>query len=152
MSNAQTLGQRRILATGKRTAKFSAFASPGTMSKIGSLQQQTYALLLMEGRILLAAFQQLPPLGDEHSVFGSAQCIKVGPRHAGAGIIGVAASRGMVTRNCDLYVRSFPCVVCASFLSYTGIKNLYYEQGTLHSAGEGAEMLKANGIEILHIR
>lgn len=153
MGNIQTLKQRRILAAGKGTAKFSAFANPDTMSKISNLQEEVYALLLMERRVLLAAFQQLPQLDDEHFVFGSAQCVKIGPRHAGAGIIGTAANRGMVTRNCDLYVKSFPCIVCANFFSYTGIKRLYYEQETLlYSVGKGAEMLKASGIEIFHIR
>ncbi|HEY4500793.1 MAG TPA: hypothetical protein VJI70_00810 [Candidatus Paceibacterota bacterium] len=148
----QTLKQRKVLATGQKTAKFSDFVSSDTMLKLADLQQQIHTLLIMEGRILLAAFQQLPSLDDDHRIFGSAQCIKVGPRHTGAGIIGTAAHRGMVTRNCDLYVRSFPCVVCANLFSYTGIKRLYYEQGTLHSVGEGAEMLKTSGVEIFHIR
>jgi len=48
-----------------------------------------------------------------------------------------------------VYVPPFPCPPCANSLAPTKIKRLFYRDG--YTALEGADMLRAHGIEIIRV-
>lgn len=120
--------------------------------------RQIGALLVKDGLVLLAAFNQHVPgeqsaycYGDPRSNFEPGQSIDVsGALHAEAGIVAEAARRGISMRGCSLYVTTFPCPPCAYLSSFTGIKRLYYVDG--YSLVAGAETLQAKNVEIIRVQ
>lgn len=49
----------------------------------------------------------------------------------------------------DLFVSTFPCPQCANFISFTGIKSLYFVEG--YAMVNGVEDLRSAGIEIVKV-
>lgn len=133
-----------------RNAFIIADKSPDWWRQIG-------ALLVKEGKVLLAAFNRHVPneqsqycYGDPRSNFEQGQCIDVsGALHAESGLIAEAANRGICTKGCDLYVTTFPCPPCAYACAFTGIKRLFYVDG--YSLVAGAETLQDKGVEIIRV-
>ncbi|MFA5942730.1 MAG: deaminase [Candidatus Paceibacterota bacterium] len=119
--------------------------------------RQIGALLVKDGEVLLAAFNEHVPCeqsaycyGDPRSNFEPGQDIDVSSAlHAEVGLIAEAANRGISTRGCDLYVTTFPCPPCAGPCSRTGIKRLYYVDG--YALVAGAEALQSRGVEIIRV-
>ena len=119
--------------------------------------RQIGALLVKDGKVLLAAFNRHLPseqseycYGDPRSNFNQGECIDVsGALHAEVGLIAEAARRGIKTEGCDLYVTTFPCPPCAYACAQTGVRRLYYADG--YSLIAGAEELQAKGVEIIHV-
>ncbi len=119
--------------------------------------RQIGALLVQDGDILLAAFNQHVPseqsaylYGDPRSNFEPGQRIDVsGALHAEAAIVAEAARRGFSMEGCDLYVTTFPCPPCAYLSAFTGIKRLFYVDG--YSLVAGAETLQTKDVEIIHV-
>jgi dCMP deaminase len=70
--------------------------------------------------------------------------------HAEASVIAQAASKGISLEGCDIYVTTFPCLICARSLVKVGIGHLYYM--TDYTDGNQARsLLEANGIEIVNV-
>lgn len=124
--------------------------SPDWWRQIGSL-------LVKDGEVLLAAFNQHVPseqsayhYGDPRSNFETGQSIDVsGALHAEMGILSEAARRGICTEGCSLYATTFPCPPCAYAWAFTGIKRLYYAEG--YSLVAGAEVLESKDVEIVRV-
>lgn len=119
--------------------------------------RQVAALLVKDGRVLLAAFNKHQPsehtpyvYGDPRSNFEPGQGIDVSSAlHAEVGVIAEAAKRGMRTEGCDLYVTTFPCPPCAYACANIGLRRLYYAEG--YSRIEGAAALSSKGVEIIRV-
>ncbi|MFA6969714.1 MAG: deaminase, partial [Candidatus Paceibacterota bacterium] len=113
-----------------RSAFREADRSPDWWRQIG-------ALLVKDGIILLAAFNQHVPheqsvycYGDPRSNFEPGQCIEVSSAaHAEMVLLRTAAARGICTAGCDLCVTTFPCPPCAGPWSFAGLRRLYYTDG-----------------------
>lgn len=133
-----------------RRAFKSASRSPDWWRQIG-------ALLVKDGEVLIVTFNQHVPneqsayhYGDPRSNFEAGRRIDVsGAIHAEAGLIAMAAKRGIAMGGCDLYVTTFPCPPCAYSCSLTGIRRLFYTEG--YSLVAGAEALQAKNIEIIRV-
>jgi dCMP deaminase len=70
--------------------------------------------------------------------------------HAEASIVAQAANKGISLDECDVYVTTFPCIICARSLVKAGIKHLYYM--TDYTDGNQARsLLEANNIEVINI-
>lgn len=70
--------------------------------------------------------------------------------HAEASVIAQAAGKGISLEGCDIYVTTFPCLICARSLVKAGIKRLYFM--TDYSDGNQAHsLLGANNIEIINV-
>lgn len=119
--------------------------------------RQIGALLVRDGKVLLAAFNQHIPsdqsaycYGDPRSNFEAGQCIDVsGATHAEMVLMAEAAKCGISTKGCSLYSSTFPCPPCAYNWSFTGISRLYYADG--YSLVAGAETLESKGVEIIRV-
>ncbi len=134
-----------------RSAFREAHQSPDWWRQIG-------ALLVKDGIVLLAGFNQHVPheqsaylMGDPRSNFEPGQRIDLSnAAHAEAVLLATAASRGICTRGCSLYVTTFPCPGCANIWAFSGIKRLYYADG--YSLVAGAETLQAKAVEIIRVQ
>lgn len=134
-----------------RRARGVAERSPDWWRQIG-------ALLVRDGEVLLAAYNEHVPheqsaylLGDPRSNFGPGEHIDAAASlHAEAGIVARAAALGISTRGCDLYVTTFPCPPCAHLCAHAGLRRLYYATG--YSLVAGADVLRAKGVELIHVR
>ena len=71
--------------------------------------------------------------------------------HAEASVIAQAANRGVSLCGCDIYVTTFPCLICARSLVKAGIKRLYYMSN--YSDGNSSRSLfENNDIEVINIK
>lgn len=52
-------------------------------------------------------------------------------------------------KDASLFVTTFPCPQCANFLSFTGLRSLYFIEG--YAMVNGAEDLRVSGIEIVKV-
>lgn len=52
-------------------------------------------------------------------------------------------------KDASLFVSTFPCPQCANFLTFTGLKSLYFVEG--YAMIDGAENLRSAGIEIVKV-
>lgn len=119
--------------------------------------RQVGALLVKEKTVLIAGFNRHVPSehsayieGDPRSNFEPGQCIEMSlALHAEAGVIAEAAQRGISTKDCELYVTTFPCPPCAHLCAFAGIRRLYYADG--YSLVAGAEVLQSKGVEIIRV-
>ena len=64
-------------------------------------------------------------------------------------IIGEAAKKGISLEGASLYVTHFPCAVCAKFVAYSGIKKVYFREGT--STLDGKAILESADINIVRV-
>jgi dCMP deaminase len=124
--------------------------SPDWWRQIGSL-------LVREGKVLLVAFNQHLPseqtayvLGDPRGNFKPGEHIDASvAAHGEVSIIAEAASRGLSTKGCDLYVTTFPCPPCAASVALAGICRLFYIEG--YSRIQGAAALVSRGVQIIRV-
>ncbi len=108
--------------------------------------RQVGAVLARDGKILLVAFNKHQPseqspylYGDPRSNFEPGQCIDMSTAlHAEVAIIAAAASQGISTKGCDLYVTTFPCPPCAYACAKADLKRLLYAEGYSLLAGADA--------------
>jgi len=120
--------------------------------------RQVGALAMRDGEVLIAVHNHPLPsshtpyaLGDPRDNFKKGIHIELSTDlHAEAAIVSIAASRkDLCLAGADVYVPPFPCPPCANSLAPTKIKRLFYRDG--YTALEGADMLRAHGIEIIRV-
>lgn len=69
--------------------------------------------------------------------------------HAEQSVIADAARRGIALEGASIYLTTFSCPACAKLVAYSGIKHLYFATG--HASLDGLDVLRANGVEIIHV-
>lgn len=88
--------------------------------------------------------------GDPRAEFQSGENIEVSSSiHAESQLIAKAAGQGITTKDCSLYVTTFPCPVCAKLVAQTGIKKVFYKDG--YALLDGENILKSAGIKIIRV-
>ena len=114
------------------------------------------ALRLADGSILTARNELNPtPLaayavGDPRSNFFKGVHLEHSlATHAEARLIANAARDGIATKGGSIYVTDFPCPPCSKLIAGAGIERVYYRQG--YAVVDGADVLEAAGVEILHV-
>lgn len=120
--------------------------------------RQVGAVLVQDGEILLAAYNQHVPdqyqtlfQGDPRGNFKKGQFIELTTAmHAEAAVIAEAARRGTSLDGVELYVTTFPCPNCAKLIAYSGIQKIYFQEG--YSMVDGESILKEKGVEIVEVR
>lgn len=70
--------------------------------------------------------------------------------HAEASVVAQAARKGIALNACELYVTTFPCLICARSLVKVGIKKLYY-MADYADGNKARSLLETNGLELIHI-
>lgn len=119
--------------------------------------RQVGAVLVRDNAIRLSAFNHHVPdeyqtlfNGDPRGNFKKGVNVDLGTAiHAEAAVIAQAACKGESLEGGELYVTTFPCPSCAKLVAYSGIKKLYFKDG--YSMVDGESILKANGVEIIHL-
>lgn len=120
--------------------------------------RQLAAIAVLDGKIIASAVNHGLPtdfrtalFGDPRSQFNAGENIEIcSCIHAESSIVAqVAKEKDLSLNGADIYVTVFPCPVCAKLLSETGIKRVFYREG--YSKGEGKEVLKAAGIELIKV-
>lgn len=119
--------------------------------------RQVAAIMVKDGQVVLTAWNHHMPheyhpyiLGDPRSNFDAGQHIELcSAGHAEATVVAEAAKRGMVTKGATLFVKVFPCPVCAKQIAQAGFGTLYFVEG--YSRLESVEILKDAGVEIIHV-
>lgn len=130
----------------------------GLKDKSPDWWRQVGAVAVSDGKIIYSACNHGVPTDfgtalfcDPRSQFDAGENMEIWSCiHAESSIVAQASSRNDVSlRGADIYVTIFPCPVCAKLLSETGVKRVFYRDG--YSKGEGKEVLKAVGIELIKV-
>lgn len=115
-------------------------------------------LVATDGEILISAYNQHQPTeqqpyqdGDPRADFHKGDHIELSTAiHAEAAVIAKAASQGVTTQDCSLYVTTFPCPVCAKLIAAAGIATLFYSEG--YALLDGQTVLTTAGIDIIQVK
>lgn len=86
-------------------------------------------------KVILTAFNEALPgnpycqnntcTREEQNLYGGKDMQKVCSIHAEASIISQAAAQGISLKGVDIYVTTFPCVICARSLVKACVKNVF---------------------------
>jgi len=105
-------------------------------------------------KIIISAYNQDLPYDYSSYQYGNPRdFLKTGEKpeisntiHAEQKIITLAAQKGISLKNTSLYVTHFPCPICAKLIACSGIKKLFFSQGSANL--HGLQILKAAKIKI----
>jgi dCMP deaminase len=120
--------------------------------------RQIGALIVKDQNVILAGFNRHIPNnyqpyvdGDPRGNFHKGEFIELSTAlHAEAGLITEAARQGISLKGSSLYVTTFPCPNCAKLIAYSGIKELFFEEG--YSMLDGESILKRQGVKIIQVQ
>jgi dCMP deaminase len=94
------------------------------------------AMLLIDGRVRLAAFNSHSAFGLDKYLNGDLYGLELGhcvevpySMCPEAMLVSTAAKRGIPMMGLDMLISSFPCLPCARLCSNTGMKRLFYLSG-----------------------
>lgn len=116
------------------------------------------ALAVRDGQELFSAFNKHVPTehtqyieGDPRDVVPAGTVSEINTvLHAEQGIVVQAAKVGLSLVGADLYTPTFPCPMCAKMIAFAGFRRLFFAEG--HSSLDGLEVLRSQGIEIIHVQ
>jgi len=86
---------------------------------------------------------------EKHQLYGGREIEKVCSIHAEAYLIAQAASQGLVLKGADLYVTTFPCLICTRSIVAAGFGRVFYMSD--YGGNEALPILNANNIAIRHL-
>lgn len=86
---------------------------------------------------------------EKHNLYGGREIEKVCSIHAEANLIAQAAKEGLSLEGSDLYVTTFPCLICTRAIVQAGFKRVFYMSG--YGENEGMPLLEANEVEVTRI-
>lgn len=119
--------------------------------------RQVGAVVTKDNKIVLKGYNRGMP--DDHTPYqvgALRDYMEVGERpelastiHSEQMVITEAAKLGISLKDLDMYVTHFPCAVCAKLIAASGIKNLYYGEGSSNADGE--TVLKSAKVTITNI-
>jgi len=115
------------------------------------------AAVIKDGKVILKGYNKHVPSphtpyanGDPRNSFHKGINLELSTAlHAEAGLISVAASKGINLTGCSMYVSTFPCPPCAKSIAYSGITKLYYTGG--YGVLDADSILKSRGVEIIFV-
>jgi dCMP deaminase len=122
--------------------------------------RQIGAMVFRGPELLACGWNQHFPTEYETSVFGDPR-LNFDARdpegmdayvslHAEEHVIAHCAKRGMSLEGTSMYINTFPCGRCARVVAMSGIKELFFREGS--SFLKGFEILKGAGVRIVQVR
>jgi len=88
--------------------------------------------------------------GDPRTESSKGANIEIGTAlHVELSLISTAAEVGLSLSGAQLYVSTFPCPWCAKAIAYSGIEQVYFEEG--YSVLDAQSILEANGVQIVRV-
>lgn len=124
----------------------------------GDWWRQIGAVVVKDGNIVLKGWNRdLPSDHTAYQVGEARDFFKAGERpdiantiHAEQNVIAQAAKVGIGLEGAALYVTHFPCPVCAKLVACSGIKYLFFAEGS--AVFDGRKILESAGVEIVCVR
>lgn len=124
----------------------------------GDWWRQIGAVVVKDGNIVLKGWNRdLPSDHTAYQVGEARDFLKAGERpdiantiHAEQNVISQAAKAGIGLEGAALYVTHFPCPVCAKLVACSGIKYLFFAEGS--AVFDGRKVLESAGVEIVCVR
>ncbi|MFH1895869.1 MAG: deaminase [bacterium] len=86
---------------------------------------------------------------EKHNLRGGKDIEKVCSIHAEANLIAKAASQGLSLKGADLYVTTFPCLVCSRSMVAAGFSRVFYMSD--YGGNEALPLLESNNIRVTRI-
>ena len=86
---------------------------------------------------------------EEHQLSGGKEIEKVCSIHAEASVIAQAARDGLSLKGSDLYVSTFPCIICSRAIVKAGFRKVFYMSD--YGGNEGVALFEANGVGWVHL-
>ncbi len=116
------------------------------------------AVIVKDGKIISKSFNHHTPSEYTPYIEGDARdFIKAGLMptlttaiHAEQSAIATSAKNGQNINGADIYVNVFPCPVCANLIIESGIKRVFYNNGSAYLNVE--KTLKAKGVKIILVK
>ncbi len=140
-------GLLKHLDSAKSEQKF----SPDWWRQIGSVLVRDNEEILRAHNTHLPTEHEVGFAGDPRCNFNAGESIEISKAiHSEAGLIAAAASSGISTKGCDLFVTTFPCPACANLIALSGIKKIYFIDG--YSLVGAVDVLKEYGVEIIRVQ
>lgn len=88
--------------------------------------------------------------GDPRDSFKPGEFIEISTAlHGEQSLIAEAARRGISLQGADLYVTTFPCNLCAPWVTVAGFKRVFFTGG--YSNLNGQKTLRDHGIELVYV-
>lgn len=88
---------------------------------------------------------------EREKLHGGKEIDKVCSIHAEAYAVGECANKGISIAGADIYITTFPCVICARLLAKAGIGRLFYMSDYMGGKA-GESLLINNGVKICQIK
>ncbi len=121
---------------------------------------KTGCVCVTSGTVLLESFNETLPgelfcqngncFREQNNLKGGTNIDMVCSIHAEATLVAKAASEGISIKGSDIYVSTFPCLICARLLAKAKIKNLYYMSSYM-GGNKAAPILEAAGVKLINI-
>lgn len=119
--------------------------------------RQIGAIIVKDGQILLEGYNHHVPNeeqpyidGDPRADFHKGDHIEISTAfHAEASLIAQAARQGISLTGASMYVTTFPCPNCAKLIAYSGIKEVYFQQG--YAMLDGESILRSQNVKITRV-
>lgn len=87
---------------------------------------------------------------EEQHLSGGKEIEKVCSIHAESLLVAKCASEGITTKECNLYITTFPCLICSRLLSQTKIAKMFYMSDYM-GKNLGKPILEKAGITLIQI-
>jgi dCMP deaminase len=124
----------------------------------GDWWRQIGALIARDGHVLIRAHNKHVPTeqtsyieGDPRDFITAGTASEINTTlHAEQCLITEAARSGTSLENSSLYVRVFPCPMCAKQVAYSGIRKVFFATG--HASLDGEAVLRSQGVELVLVQ
>lgn len=119
--------------------------------------RQIGAIIIKDSKIILQGHNKHLPSeratmfqGDPRSNFDAGERIEISSAlHGEAGLIALAAKKGISLEGTSIYVTVFPCPNCAKLIAASGIKKVFYSKG--YSLLDAEDIFESFGVELIKV-
>ena len=126
------------------------------MCDLSSCGYKTGCIAVKNDRIVGKSFNETLPgeiycrdgvcYREKHNLRGGKDIEKVCSIHAESNLIASAASCGVSLKGADLYVTTFPCLICTRAVVKVGFKRVFYMNN--YGSNEGLPLFKASSVAV----
>ena len=117
-------------------------------------------IAVKDGKVLVQAFNESLPgesycqngacYREQHGFRGGKELEKVCAIHAEASIVAQAAAKGVRLLGCDVYVTTFPCLICARLLCKANVGRIFYMSDYM-GGNDCMDLFDSNGVGVTQI-
>jgi dCMP deaminase len=122
---------------------------------------KTGCVAVLGGKVLFDGWNETLPgevycqhgkcIRELEALSGGRDIDKVCSIHAEASVVAQAASQGVSLKGVDIYVTTFPCLICSRLLAKTGIGRLFYMSSYM-GGDQGSSFFQAADIPVIKVK